>query len=46
VFIDWNQNAGHETTVAFYSLRARRQRPARAFAAGTPRHLGRKKLSV
>jgi bifunctional non-homologous end joining protein LigD len=27
VFIDWSQNADHKTTVAVYSLRARRHRP-------------------
>ena len=27
VFIDWSQNAGHKTTVAVYSLRAKRHRP-------------------
>jgi bifunctional non-homologous end joining protein LigD len=27
VFIDWSQNADHKTTVAVYSLRAKRERP-------------------
>src|SRR4029078_4875844 len=27
VFIDWSQNAAHKTTVAVYSLRAKRHRP-------------------
>jgi bifunctional non-homologous end joining protein LigD len=27
VFIDWSQNAEHKTTVAVYSLRAKRERP-------------------
>jgi bifunctional non-homologous end joining protein LigD len=27
VFIDWSQNAPHKTTVAVYSLRAKRERP-------------------
>jgi len=27
VFIDWSQNATHKTTVAVYSLRAKRERP-------------------
>jgi bifunctional non-homologous end joining protein LigD len=27
VFIDWSQNADHKTTVAVYSLRAKRDRP-------------------
>jgi len=27
VFIDWSQNASHKTTVAVYSLRAKRHRP-------------------
>jgi bifunctional non-homologous end joining protein LigD len=27
VFIDWSQNAAHKTTVAVYSLRAKRERP-------------------
>jgi bifunctional non-homologous end joining protein LigD len=27
VFIDWSQNAQHKTTVAVYSLRAKRERP-------------------
>ena len=27
VFIDWSQNADHKTTVAVYSLRAKRHRP-------------------
>jgi bifunctional non-homologous end joining protein LigD len=27
IFIDWSQNAQHKTTVAVYSLRAKRDRP-------------------